>query len=59
MAKLIDNSGDWIAGDTIFIQTGDVVDRGPDTIILFRYMAELTAQATKAGGMLISLLGIH
>ena len=30
-AGLVDETGKWKAGDTIFIQLGDLPDRGPDT----------------------------
>lgn len=30
-ARLIDKRGKWAGGETIFVQTGDVADRGPDS----------------------------
>ncbi|KAJ3323037.1 hypothetical protein HDV06_002483 [Boothiomyces sp. JEL0866] len=59
MAGLVNENNDWIGGKTIFVQTGDIVDRGPDTIILYRLMMKLTEQAEKAGGRVIEILGNH
>ncbi|KAI8892782.1 Metallo-dependent phosphatase-like protein [Globomyces pollinis-pini] len=59
MAGLIDDKHDWCANDTIFVQTGDIVDRGPDTIELYKLMMKLTAQAESAGGKVVELLGNH
>ncbi|KAH6600884.1 hypothetical protein BASA50_001991 [Batrachochytrium salamandrivorans] len=59
MAKIINDDLEWIAGNTILVQTGDVVDRGHDTIELYALLRDLTDQAKKHGGRLIQLLGNH
>jgi hypothetical protein len=59
MAGLIDQDRNWIAGKTTFVQTGDIVDRGPDTIELYQLMQRLIKQAQDAGGKVIPLLGNH
>lgn len=41
------------------VQTGDVLDRGKDTIALYHLFDELRAQARQAGGDVLSLLGNH
>lgn len=41
------------------VQTGDIVDRGKDTIALYHLFDNLRAEAAKAGGAVISLLGNH
>ncbi|KAI8906449.1 Metallo-dependent phosphatase-like protein [Gorgonomyces haynaldii] len=59
MAGIIDKNMDWIGRDTIFVQTGDIVDRGPDTIALYRLFQKLIVQAKEQGGQVIPLLGNH
>ncbi|TPX30885.1 hypothetical protein SmJEL517_g05668 [Synchytrium microbalum] len=45
--------------DTTLVQTGDVVDRGPDTKELFALMRRLTYEAPKFGSDVVALLGNH
>lgn len=59
MAGLVDGEANWIAGQTTFVQTGDIVDRGDDTIILYEMMIRLKSQAKEAGGLVVPLLGNH
>ncbi|KAI9593805.1 Metallo-dependent phosphatase-like protein [Syncephalis fuscata] len=59
MAKIVDAQNRWIGGNTVFVQTGDVVNRGPDTIELLNLLDSLASQAIKAGGRVIQLLGNH
>ena len=58
-AGLIDEDGDWIGGKTIFVQTGDVADRGPDTRKIIEHLRDLGKQARKKGGKVITLVGNH
>ncbi len=58
-AGIIDDQDHWIAGDTIMVQTGDLVDKGPDSRGVIELLMNLEAQAPKSGGKLISLLGNH
>ena len=38
LAGLIDAVGAWAAGSKHFVQTGDVVDRGPDSVKILTYL---------------------
>jgi 3',5'-cyclic AMP phosphodiesterase CpdA len=58
-ASLVDLRGQWIGKTATLVQTGDIVDRGKDTIALYALMDTLRAQAKKDGGEVISLLGNH
>ncbi|KAJ3329270.1 hypothetical protein HDU76_008257 [Blyttiomyces sp. JEL0837] len=56
MAGIIDDDLNWIAGDAVF---GDVVDRGPDTIKLYKLLQTLQSTAPKSKGSVYPLLGNH
>nr|WP_246331989.1 metallophosphoesterase [Sphingomonas chungangi] len=58
-AGLIDAKGDWAGGDTVLVQTGDVVDRGPDSLDILTDLMRMQKQAPKAGGRVITLVGNH
>ncbi|KDQ57374.1 hypothetical protein JAAARDRAFT_689173 [Jaapia argillacea MUCL 33604] len=59
LAKVVDEKGDWSGEVDFFVQTGDIIDRGDDTIKLFSWMEELRIQAASMGGTLVSNLGNH
>jgi hypothetical protein len=40
-------------------ETGDIVDRGRDTIAIYRLMEDLREQAEASKGRVVSLLGNH
>lgn len=58
-AGLIDAKGHWIGGDTVFVQTGDVVDRGPDSLKIINDLMRLQKEATRSGGRVFALVGNH
>lgn len=59
-AGLTDGSGTWTApAGSALVVTGDLVDRGPDSVGLVRRMASLREQAPAKGGMVVLLEGNH
>ncbi|HUG44053.1 MAG TPA: metallophosphoesterase [Acidobacteriota bacterium] len=57
--ELIDERQRWIGGNSILVQTGDFLDRGPGERPLMDLLRDLPKQAEKAGGRVIVLLGNH
>lgn len=58
-AGIIDSKGKWAGGNTIFVQLGDVADRGPDTRQIVEHLMRLQKEATRRGGKVIALVGNH
>lgn len=58
-AGLVDRANKWIGGRTVLVQTGDIVDRGPDSLKIIRHLQKLDGEAKRAGGRVIVLLGNH
>ncbi|KAJ3204926.1 hypothetical protein HDU67_009208 [Dinochytrium kinnereticum] len=60
MMGVVDEQNNWSAPKgTTLVQTGDVVDRGDDTIALYSLLGNLTAQAVEKGGKVVRTLGNH
>jgi hypothetical protein len=58
-ARIVDRGGHWAGGRTILVQTGDVPDRGPDTLKIIEELMRLQREARRAGGQVIALVGNH
>ena len=58
-AKLVDPANHWIGGKTVLVQTGDMVDRGADSLKIIRHLMQLDGEAKRAGGRVIVLMGNH
>ena len=58
-AGVIDRKNKWTGGKTHLVQTGDVLDRGPDSRKAMDLLMDLEPQAQKAGGAVHALLGNH
>ena len=60
MAGLMDfESKKWIANNTIFVQTGDILDRGNQELQCLKRICQLSQQAQAVGGTVLCLFGNH
>jgi hypothetical protein len=56
---LADAQGHWMGGDTVLIQTGDLMDDGKNVRAVLDLFMRLQEEAPAAGGRVIVLLGNH
>jgi len=53
------SSGEWTGGRSVLIQTGDIVDRGDQSALIFEALFRLQDEAPRSGGQVILMLGNH
>ena len=58
-AGLVNDRLDWVGGTTHLVQTGDFLDRGPDSRKVMDLLMKLEKQAERAGGRAHVLIGNH
>jgi hypothetical protein len=58
-AGLVDGRTRWSGGKAVLVQTGDVLDRGPDSRKSLDLLRRLEREAQRAGGRVYALLGNH
>jgi len=58
-AGLVDAGGHWAGGRTTLVQIGDILDRQPDSLRIVRSLQQLQAEAPRAGGRVVVVLGNH
>jgi len=50
---------EWHAGKSVLVITGDMIDKGPDSLSVLRAVKRLEGEAARAGGRVVACLGNH
>lgn len=58
-ARIVDARDRWSGSRAVLVQTGDILDRGPDSRRVIDLLRRLERDAQQAGGRVVSLLGNH
>ncbi len=58
-AGILGDQDQWIGRNAIVVQTGDVIDRGPDPLGVYELLEKLQLEAPRTGGAVVRLLGNH
>ncbi len=59
VAEVIDDELSWSGGNSHFVITGDLLDRGPDSRLVMDLIMRLEREAPRVGGQVHQLLGNH
>lgn len=59
LTNIINDALSWNTRDTILIQTGDIVDRGPNSIDIYQLFNSLRKQSINYNSLVFYLLGNH